>query len=201
MEVSAKMVKELRERTGAGMMDCKKALMETGDMEKAIDFLREKGLAAAAKKAGRAASQGLVDSYIHGAGRIGVLIEVNCETDFVAKTDDFKALVRDLAMQVAAARPEYVAREEVPAAVIEHERSILRAQALHEGKPEKIVEKMVDGRLEKFFKDNCLLEQPFIKNPDVTVQQVVTEAIAKLGENIVVRRFARFELGEGLGQE
>ncbi|MDI6709149.1 MAG: translation elongation factor Ts [Bacillota bacterium] len=201
MEVSAKMVKELRERTGAGMMDCKKALMETGDMEKAIDFLREKGLAAAAKKAGRAASQGLVDSYIHGAGRIGVLIEVNCETDFVAKTDDFKALVRDLAMQVAAARPEYVAREEVPAAVIEHERSILRAQALNEGKPEKIVEKMVDGRLEKFFKDNCLLEQPFIKNPDVTVQQVVTEAIAKLGENIVVRRFARFELGEGLGQE
>lgn len=202
MGISAKLVKELRERTGAGMMDCKKALIETGgDLDKAIDFLREKGLAAAAKKAGRTASQGLVESYIHGGGRIGVLIEVNCETDFVAKTDDFKVLVRDLAMQVAAARPEYVTREQVPAATIEHERSVLRSQALNEGKPEKIIDKMVEGRLEKFYKENCLLEQPYIKNPDVNVQSVVTETVAKIGENIVVRRFARFELGEGLGQE
>ncbi len=199
MDVSAKAVKELRERTGAGMMDCKKALVETGgDLEKAIDHLREKGLAAAAKKAGRTASEGLVESYIHGVGKIGVLIEVNCETDFVAKTDEFRSFVRDLAMQVAASRPSYVSREEVPAEVIDKEKSILRAQALNEGKPEKIVDKMVEGRIEKFYKENCLVEQPFIKNPDVSVQDVIREAIAKLGENIVVRRFVRFELGEGL---
>jgi len=202
VEVSAKTVKELRERTGAGMMDCKKALVETGgDIEKAIDYLREKGLAAAAKKAGRVAAQGLVESYIHGGGRIGVLIEVNCETDFVAKTEQFKTLARDLAMQVAAAKPEYVSREQVPPEVIEHEKSILRAQALNEGKPEKIVDKMVEGRLEKFYKETCLLEQPFIKNPDVIVGDVIKEVIATLGENIVVNRFARFEIGEGAVKE
>ena len=165
--ISAQMVKELRETTGAGMMDCKKALVETnGDMEKAVDYLREKGLAAAAKKSGRVAAEGVVESYIHGAGKIGVMIEVNCETDFVAKTPEFHSFVRDLAMQVAAANPQYLSRTEVPAAIIEHEREILRAQALNEGKPEKIVDKMVDGRVEKFYKDNCLLEQTFIKDPD-----------------------------------
>lgn len=199
MSISASLVKELRERTGAGMMDCKKALAETGgDIEKAADYLREKGLAAAAKKAGRIAAEGLVESYIHGAGRIGVLVEINCETDFVAKTDDFKALARDIAMQIAASRPEYVRREDVPAGAVQKERDILRAQALNEGKPEKIVDKMVEGRIEKYYKEVCLLEQPFIKNPDVTVQQLITEKIAKIGENISVRRFARFELGEGI---
>lgn len=198
MGVSAKAVKELRERTGAGMMDCKNALVATGgDLEKAIDHLREKGLAAAAKRAGRTASEGLVDSYIHG-GKIGVLVEVNCETDFVAKTDQFRALARDLAMQVAASRPAYVARADVPADIIEKEKSILRAQALNEGKPEKIVEKMVEGRIDKFYKENCLVEQPFIRDPDKSVQDLIQETIAKLGENIVVRRFVRFELGEGL---
>jgi elongation factor Ts len=196
--VTAQMVKELRERTGAGMMDCKKALAETGDMEKAIEYLREKGLAAAAKKAGRIAAEGVVDAYIHGAGRIGVLVEVNCETDFVAKTDEFREFVRDIAMQVAAAKPEYVAREEVPAEVIEKEKEILKAQAVNEGKPEAIAEKMVTGRIEKYYKEVCLLEQPFIKNSDVTVQQLLTEKISKIGENISIRRFVRFELGEGL---
>lgn len=199
MAISASLVKELRERTGAGMMDCKKALAETGgDIEKAADYLREKGLAAAAKKAGRIAAEGLVESYIHGAGRIGVLVEINCETDFVAKTEDFKALARDIAMQIAASKPEHVRREDVPTGAIQKEREILRAQALNEGKPEKIVEKMVEGRIEKYYKEVCLLEQPFIKNPDVTVQQLITEKIAKIGENISVRRFARFELGEGI---
>ncbi|GAW94322.1 translation elongation factor Ts [Calderihabitans maritimus] len=197
--ITASMVKELRERTGAGMMDCKKALEATGgDMQKAIEYLREKGLAAAAKKAGRVASEGLVESYIHGGGRIGVLVEVNCETDFVAKTEEFKQLCRDIAMQIAAAKPEYVSRDQVPPEVVEKEKEILRAQALNEGKPEKIVEKIVEGRLEKFFKEVCLMEQPFIKDMDKTVQELVVEKIAKIGENISVRRFARFELGEGL---
>lgn len=197
--ISAGLVKELRERTGAGMMDCKKALSETGgDIEKAADYLREKGLAAAAKKAGRITAEGLVESYIHGAGRIGVLVEVNCETDFVAKTDEFKTLVRDVAMQIAAAKPEYVKREDVPAEALEKERSILRAQALNEGKPEKIVDKMVAGRIEKYYKEVCLLDQPFIKNPDVTIKQLLTEKVAKIGENISIRRFTRYELGEGL---
>ncbi len=183
------------------MMDCKKALVEVGgDIEKAIDLLREKGLAAAAKKAGRTASEGLIDSYIHGVGKIGVLIEVNCETDFVAKTDQFRTFVRDLAMQVAAAKPEYVSREEVSEEILNKERSILRAQALNEGKPEKIVDKMVEGRIEKYYKENCLLEQAFIKDPDVSVQDVVKDVIAKLGENIVVRRFVRYELGEGISE-
>ena len=197
--VSAADVKELREKTGAGMMDCKRALTEAnGDFDKAVDFLREKGLAKAAKKASRVASEGLVLSYIHGNGKIGVLLEVNCETDFVARNEDFKALCHDIAMQVAAANPEFVSRDEVPQADIEKEKEILKAQALNEGKPENIVEKMVVGRLEKFFQESCLLEQPFIKNQDVSVQQVVNEAIAKLGENINVRRFSRFVLGEGL---
>lgn len=198
-EISAALVKELRERTGAGMMDCKKALAEmSGDLEKAIDYLREKGLAAAAKKAGRITAEGLVESYIHGGGRIGVLVEVNCETDFVAKTDEFKNLVKDIAMQVAASKPEYVRREDVSAEVIEKEKEILAAQAANEGKPEKIIQKMVEGRIEKFFKEVCLLEQPFIKNPDITVSQMITESISKIGENISVRRFDRYELGEGL---
>lgn len=198
-DVSMEKIKELRERTQAGFMDCKKALQETGgDMEKAITYLREKGLAAAAKKAGRVAAEGIIDAYIHLGGRIGVLIEVNCETDFVAKTDPFRELVRDLAMQVAAARPQYVAREDVPASVIESERAIYTVTARNEGKPEQVLAKIVDGRMEKFFKEACLMEQPFIKDPDRTVQQLVKEKIATLGENISVRRFVRFERGEGL---
>lgn len=199
MSISASMVKELRDRTGAGMMDCKKALTENGgDIEKAVTYLREKGLAAAAKKSGRVAAEGLIESYIHGVGRIGVLVEVNCETDFVALTDDFKGLVRDIAMQIAAAKPEFIAREEVPAEILEKEREILRAQAINEGKPEKIADKMVEGRIEKYYKDVCLLEQPFIKDTNFTIQQLLTDKIAKIGENISIRRFARYELGEGI---
>lgn len=197
--ITATMVKELRERTSAGMMDCKKALQETnGDMEAAIEYLRERGLAAAAKKAGRIASEGLVTSYIHGVGKIGVLVEVNCETDFVAKTDKFKELCHDIAMHIAASNPEFISRDEVSEELIEKEKSILRAQALNEGKPEKIVEKMVEGRIDKFFKEVCLLEQDFIKDPDITIQDLVTQNIATIGENISIRRFARFEMGEGL---
>lgn len=197
--ITAEMVKQLRERTGAGMMDCKKALSETnGDMEKSIEYLREKGLAAAAKKAGRIAAEGIVDAYLHGDGRIGVLVEVNIETDFAAKNEDFKAFVRDIAMQIAASKPEYVRREEVPAEVIEKEKEILRAQALNEGKPEKIVDKMVEGRIDKFYKEHCLLEQPWIKDPDKTIQQLLTEKISVIGENINIRRFVRFERGEGI---
>ena len=199
MMVTAAMVKELRERTGAGMMDCKKALEQTnGDMEKAIDFLREKGLAAAAKKAGRITAEGMVGSYIHMGGRIGVLIEVNCETDFVAKTEEFKDFVKNMAMQVAASKPLYVSRDEVPADVLEKEKQILRQQAINEGKPEKIVDKMVEGRIEKFYKETCLLEQPYIRDPEKSIQQVLTETIAKIGENISIRRFVRYEMGEGL---
>ncbi len=197
--VSAQTVKELRERTGSGMMDCKKALSESnGDIEKAIEYLREKGLAAAAKKSGRIAAEGLVEAYIHGNGRIGVLVEVNSETDFVAKNEDFKNFVKDVAMQIAAANPQYVRREEVPAEVIQKEKEILTAQALNEGKPEKVVEKMVEGRVEKFFKEICLMEQSFIKNPDKTINDLLVEKIATIGENINIRRFARFEKGEGL---
>ena len=202
MDITAAMVKELRERTGAGMMDCKKALQEVdGDIEKAIDELRTKGLAKAAKKAGRVASEGVVISYIHAGNRIGVLVEVNCETDFVAKTDQFKELAYDIAMQIAAANPEYVRREDVPEMILEREREVLKAQALEEGKPEKIIDKMVEGRVEKFYKENCLLEQDFIKDPDKTIQQLVHELIATLGENISVRRFARYEVGEGIQKE
>ncbi|HEY5585561.1 MAG TPA: translation elongation factor Ts [Ruminiclostridium sp.] len=197
--ITAEMVRQLRERTGAGMMNCKKALTETnGDLEKAIAFLREQGLAAAAKKAGRVAAEGLVESYIHGNGRIGVLVEVNIETDFAAKNEEFKAFVKDVAMQIAASKPEYVRREEVPASIIESEKEILRAQAKNEGKPEKIIEKMVEGRIQKFYTENCLMEQPFIKNPDITIGQLVNEKISRIGENITIRRFARFERGEGI---
>jgi len=197
--ITAEMVKELRERTGAGMMDCKKALGETnGDMEKAIDFLREKGLAAAAKRAGKVAAEGVIEAYIHGGGRIGVMLELNCETDFVAKTDAFKALAKDIAMQVAAANPSYVRREEVPVEVLEHEKEVLRAQAINEGKPANIAEKMVAGRVEKYYKETCLMEQPFIKDPDKTITQLITESIAKIGENISIRRFTRYQLGEGI---
>jgi elongation factor Ts len=200
MEIRAEAVKELREKTGAGFMDCKKALAEaSGDLEQAVRWLREKGLAAAAKKAGRATSEGLVGTYLHAGGRIGVLVEVNCETDFVAKTPDFQALVKELAMQVAAASPalpRYIRREEVPAEVVEQEREIYRAQAKSSGKPEKVIEKIADGKVDKFLSDVCLLEQPFIRDPEKTVKDVVSEAIAKLGENINVRRFARFQLGE-----
>lgn len=197
--ITAEMVKQLRERTGSGMMDCKKALTDAdGNIEKAIEILREKGLAAAAKKAGRIAAEGIVDAYIHGNGRIGVLVEVNIETDFAAANEEFKQLVKDIAMQIAAARPEYVSREDVPAEVIEKEKNILKAQAMSEGKPEKVIEKMVEGRLEKYYKDVCLLEQPWIRDPDKTIGQLVAEKIATIGENIKVRRFVRFERGEGL---
>jgi elongation factor Ts len=197
--VTAEMVKQLRERTGAGMMDCKKALIETeGNTEKAIEYLREKGLAAAAKKAGRIAAEGLVEAYIHGDGRIGVLVEVNIETDFAAKNEDFKQFVKDIAMQIVASRPEYVRKEEVPADAVEKEKEILKAQALNEGKPEKIIDKMVEGRIEKFYKEICLLEQPWIKDPDKTIGQLLTEKIATIGENINIRRFVRFERGEGI---
>ena len=198
-EITAALVKELRERTGAGMMDCKKALSATdGDLEKAIDFLREKGLAAAAKKAGRVAAEGLVEAYIHGGGRIGVLVEVNCETDFVAKTDAFKELVKDIAMHIAATNPSYLKREEVPTAELEHEQAVLAEQARNEGKPEKIIEKMVAGRIEKYYKEVCLMEQPFVKDPDKTISDLITESIAKIGVNISIRRFTRYQLGEGI---
>jgi elongation factor Ts len=199
MAVSAASVKELREKTGAGMLDCKKALEEAnGDLTKAAEILREKGLAAAAKKAGRIATEGLVESYIHANGRIGVLVEVNCETDFVAKTDQFREFVKDIAMQIAASSPKYVSREEVPQEEIEKEKEVLRAQALNEGKPEHIVDKMVEGRINKYFEEICLLEQSFIKDSDKTIQTLLNEKIASIGENISIRRFVRYELGEGL---
>ena len=197
--ITMEMVKELRERTGAGVLDCKKALAEqNGDMEKAIAFLREKGLAAAAKKASRISAEGIVESYIHGGGRIGVLLEINCETDFVAKTPAFKELAKNIAMQIAASRPEYVQKEDVPADILENEKQILKTQALNEGKPEKIVDKMVEGRINKFYKEVCLLDQPYIREPEISVNDLIIEQITKIGENIKVRRFARFEVGEGL---
>lgn len=190
-------LKELRERTGAGVVDCKKALKESdGNIEKAITFLREKGLAAAAKRAGRVAAQGIVGSYIHGGGKIGVLVEVACETDFVARTDEFQQLVRDVAMQVAASNPRYIQRDEVPAPEVEKERAIYRTQTLESGKPEKVVDRIVDGRLEKFYSEQCLLEQGFIREPGKTIEQLVKEVVARTGENIVVRRFARFQIGD-----
>jgi elongation factor Ts len=197
--MSTELIKELRERTGAGLMDCKKALTETGgDLDKAIDFLRKKGLAAAAKKAGRAATEGLISSYVHGNNRVGVLLEVNCETDFVANTPDFKAFCADVAMQIAAMNPACVRREDMDTAKVEAERALLREKALQEGKPEKIVDKIVDGQVGKFYSENVLLEQKFIKDDKKTVEQLQQEIVAKLGENIKIRRFVRFELGEGL---
>ncbi|WP_028550455.1 translation elongation factor Ts [Paenibacillus sp. UNC451MF] len=199
MAVNAASVKELRERTGAGMLDCKKALEEAnGDLSKAADILREKGLSAAANKAGRIATEGTVESYIHAGGRIGVLVEVNCETDFVGKTDQFREFVRDVAMHIAASSPLYVRREEVPQDALDKEREILTAQALNEGKPANIVQKMVEGRLGKYYEEYCLMEQPFVKDPDKTISQLVNEKVSTIGENITIRRFARFELGEGL---
>jgi len=198
MEISASAVKDLREKTGAGIMDCKKALAQTqGDIEAAVIYLREKGLAAAQKKASRLASEGIVSSYIHG-GKVGVLLEVNCETDFVAKTEGFATLVREIAMHVAAMNPQFVSRNEVPAVVIEGEKRIYEAQAKESGKPAHVIAKMVEGKIEKFYKEACLLEQPFVKDPDKTIEKLVIENIAKLGENISIRRFARFKVGEGL---
>lgn len=199
MEVTSAMVKDLRERTGAGMMDCKKALVESnGDMDKAIAYLREKGLAAAAKKAGRIAAEGIVESYIHMGGKIGVLVEVNCETDFVAKTDQFKSFCHDVAMHIAATNPLFVNKEEVPTEALDKEKEIFRAQALNEGKPEKIVDRMVEGRVEKYYKEVCLLEQPFVKDPDKTIKDLVSEATVAIGEKISIRRFTRYERGEGI---
>lgn len=193
-EITAKMVAELRARTGAGLMDCKKALKESdGDENKAIDYLRKKGIASAAKKADRDASDGLIEAYIHFGGKVGVLIELNCETDFVAKTDDFKALAHDIAMHIAASNPLCVTREEVPAEMIEKEREIAASQIT--GKPENIVEKIVNGKIEKVYQDNVLLEQSYVKNPDQTIEQLLKEQITKLGENIIVRRFTRFQIG------
>ncbi|MDD2283241.1 MAG: translation elongation factor Ts [Eubacteriales bacterium] len=197
--MSAEQVKELRALTGAGFMDCKRALEKTGgDVSKAVDLLREKGLAAAAKKSGRITAEGAVGSYIHGNGRIGVLVEVNCETDFVAKNSDFQDLVHDICMHVAAANPRYVAKENVAPEVLEHEKQVLINQAINEGKKPEIAEKVVAGRLEKFLSEICLLEQPFVKDPDISVGKLVQQKIAQFGENISVRRFARFEMGEGL---
>ncbi|MDF2938574.1 MAG: translation elongation factor Ts [Paenibacillaceae bacterium] len=199
MAVSASAVKELREKTGAGMLDCKKALDEAdGNIERAAELLREKGLAAAAKKGGRIATEGVVEAYIHAGGRIGVLVEINCETDFVGKTEQFREFARDIAMQIAAANPKFVRREEVSGEELEKEKEILRAQALNEGKPEKIVDRMVEGRINKYYEEYCLMEQSFIKDPDKTIDTLLKEKIAAIGENISIRRFVRYELGEGL---
>ena len=198
MEITASMVKELREKTGVGMMDCRNALKECdGNIEKAIDYLREKGLSKVAKKSSRIAAEGIVESYIHG-GRIGVLVEVNTETDFAAKNEAFKAFVKDLAMQIAASNPLYVTKEDVPSEVINHEREVLTQQAVNEGKPENIAHKMVDGRIEKYYKEVCLMDQPFIKDQDKSVQDLLNDLITQIGENIKVRRFTRYEVGEGL---
>ena len=199
MAITASDVNALRQKTGVGMMDCKKALTEAnGDMDKAIEILREKGMATAAKKAGRIAAEGVVDSYIHMGGKVGVLVEVNCETDFVARGDQFKELVHDIALQIAASKPLYVTKEEVPQDVLDKEKEILKIQAMNEGKPEAIAEKMVLGRIKKYYEDFCLLEQPFVKDPSKTVGQLITEAIASIGEKITVRRFTRYEMGEGI---
>jgi elongation factor Ts len=201
VEVSAHMVKELREKTGAGMMDCKKALAETGgDFQKALDYLRQKGLATAAKRAGRVASEGRIGSYIHAGGKIGVMVEVNCETDFVAKTDDFQAFAKDVAMHIAASNPSYIRREEVTVEVLEREKEIYRAQARDARKPEKVIDKIVEGKLEKFYGEACLLEQPFVKDPDLTIQDLLNGLIGKLGEKIEIRRFTRYQVGEGIAK-
>ena len=199
MEISIESVKDLRQRTGAGVIDCKTALQETkGNMEAAIDYLRRKGLATAAKKAGRIATDGLVSSYIHAGGKMGVLVEINCETDFVAKTEDFQTFVKNIAMHIAATNPQYIRREEIPAEVLEGEKRIYRSQALDSGKPEKVIDKIVQGKLERFFSEVCLLEQTYVKDPDLTIKELLDAIIAKIGENINIRRFARFQLGEGL---
>ncbi len=196
MEITSQMVKELRDKTNAGMMDCKKALTETkGDMEKAVDLLRQKGLAVAQKRAGRATSEGVIETYIHAGGKLGVMVEVNCETDFVAKNSDFIAFAKNVAMHVAASNPVSVRREDVPADLAERERNIYIQQAIDSGKPANIAEKMVDGKMDRFFAESCLVEQKFVKNPDLTIQDLLNELVAKLGENISVKRFARFQVG------
>ncbi len=197
MGITTELIKNLREKIGCGMMDCKAALTEaSGDMEKAIEILRKKGIASTARRAGRVAAQGLVESYVHFSGKIGVLVEVNCESDFVAKNTDFQAFVKDVAMQIAASNPSYVSKDDVPDTVVEHEKEIIEAQTRAEGKPEKAVEKIAEGRLEKFFAEACLLNQPFIRDPKITVNDLLGEIAAKIGENIVIRRFTRYQLGE-----
>ena len=201
MEVSASSVKELREKTGAGVMDCKKALAECeGDLEQAVDYLRRKGLAAAAKKVGRVAAEGLVGTYIHPGAKIGVLVELNCETDFVARTTEFQGLLKDLAMQIAAANPRSVRREDVSTQELEREQEIYRRQALDSGKPEKVVDKIVEGKMERYYSEVCLMEQAFVKDPDRKVGDIIRQAVARLGENIQVRRFVRYQVGEGVGK-
>jgi elongation factor Ts len=202
MELNATVVKELREKTGAGFMDCKKALAETGgNLEKAVDYLRQKGLAAAAKKADRVAADGAVGAYVHPGGKIGVLVEINCQTDFVARTTEFQTLLKDMAMQIAAASPHYVKREEVSGDEIAKEREIYYRQALDSGKPEKVIEKIVEGKMERFYSEVCLLEQAFIKDPDRKVRDIINDAVTRMGEKIEVRRFARYHLGEGVQKD
>ena len=202
MEISIELVKDLRQRTGAGVTDCKAALMEAqGNMEAAIDYLRRKGLATAAKKAGRIATDGLVSSYIHAGGKMGVLVEINCETDFVAKTEDFQTFVKNIAMHIAAANPQYIRREEIPEDVLERERAIHRTQAQEAGKPQKIIDKIVEGKMERFYSEVCLLEQTYVRDSDLTIKEFLDAMIAKIGENISIRRFARFQLGEKLSSQ
>ena len=197
MAISTSSIKELREKTGVGIMDCKLALKEcNGNVDKAVDYLRKKGIATAKKRGGRITSQGQIQSYIHAGGKIGVLVEVNCETDFTGKTQDFSVFVKDMAMQIAAANPIAIDRENVPAELLQREKDIYATQAKESGKPEKIIDKIVEGKLNKFFSEVCLLEQPFVKNPDITIQDLLNEMMAKTGENIVIRRFVRFQLGE-----
>ena len=199
MEISTELLKDLRQRTGAGVMDCKAALQEAkGDIEAAIDYLRRKGLATAAKKAGRIATEGLVASYIHAGGKMGVLVEINCETDFVARTEDFQTFVKNIAMHVAAANPQYIRREEIPAEVLEREKKIYQTQAQEGGKPEKVIDKIVEGKMERFYSEVCLLEQTYIRDSEMTVKEVLDGMIAKFGENMAIRRFTRFQLGEAL---
>ena len=196
-EIKAEMVKQLREKTGAGMMDCKKALLEVkGDMDKALEFLRKKGLATAQKRAGRAMTEGTVQSYIHMTGKLGVLVEVNCETDFVAKNEDFKEFSKNIAMHIAASNPLGIKPEDIPEEIVENEKDIYRAQARDMGKPDNILDKIVDGKLKKFYQENCLLDQPFVRDPDISVADLMNELIAKIGENITIKRFVRYQIGE-----
>jgi elongation factor Ts len=202
MEISIELVKDLRQRTGAGVIDCKVALQEAqGNMEAAIDYLRRKGLATAAKKAGRIATDGLVSSYIHAGGKMGVLVEINCETDFVAKTEDFQTFVKNIAMHIAAANPQYIRREEIPEEALERERAIYRTQAQDSGKPQKVIDKIIEGKMERFYSEVCLLEQTYVRDSDLTIKELLDAMIAKIGENITIRRFARFQLGEGLSSQ
>jgi elongation factor Ts len=202
MEISVELIKDLRQRTGAGVIDCRTALQEgKGNMELAIDYLRRKGLATAAKKAGRIATDGLVSSYIHAGGKMGVLVEINCETDFVAKTEDFQTFVKNIAMHIAAANPQYIRREEIPEEALERERTIYRSQAQEAGKPQKVIDKIVEGKMERYYSEVCLLEQTYVRDSDITIKELLDAMIAKVGENISIRRFARFQLGEGLSSQ